>query len=133
MVMEYYSLLDYNQHQLMKRSPNLVTGPSLVFLDPNKKGKSSNERLYLKYWYQYLIFINLLLNHIFLLTSTHQLVNLLINTPRQSLLNTVGQVDQSLLITLCCSSISLVICSCTYLVIMVIASLTHHQVCSINK
>ena len=41
MVMEDYNLLDYNQHQIMKRAPTLVTGPSLVFLDPTKKGLTS--------------------------------------------------------------------------------------------
>ena len=35
--MEDYNLLDYNQHQLMKRTPTLVTGPNLVFLAPTKK------------------------------------------------------------------------------------------------
>ena len=36
--MEDYNLLDYNQHQLMKRAPTLITEPSLVFLAPTKKG-----------------------------------------------------------------------------------------------
>ena len=36
--MEDNNLLDYNQHQLMKRSPTLITGPSMVFLAPAKKG-----------------------------------------------------------------------------------------------
>ena len=35
--MEYYNPLDYNQRQLMKRAPTIVTGPSLVFLAPTKK------------------------------------------------------------------------------------------------
>ena len=39
--MEDYNLLYYNQHQLMKRAPTLVTGPSLVFLAPTKKGLRS--------------------------------------------------------------------------------------------
>ena len=41
MVMEDYNLLDYNQHQPMKRAPTLVIGPSLVFLAPSKKGQRS--------------------------------------------------------------------------------------------
>ena len=36
--MEDYNILDYNQHQLMKRAPNLITRPDLVFLAPTKKG-----------------------------------------------------------------------------------------------
>ena len=36
-----YNILDYNQHQLMKREPTLVTGLGLVFLAPNKKGLRS--------------------------------------------------------------------------------------------
>ena len=35
--MEDNNILDYNQHQLMKRAPTLIAGPSLVFLDPTKK------------------------------------------------------------------------------------------------
>ena len=35
--MEYYNILDYNKHQLMKRAPNLIIGPNLVFLAPTKK------------------------------------------------------------------------------------------------
>ena len=31
------NLLDYNQHQLMKRAPTLITRPNLVFLAPTKK------------------------------------------------------------------------------------------------
>ena len=41
MVMRDYNIFDYNQHQLMKRAPTLVTGPSLVFLDPTKKSLRS--------------------------------------------------------------------------------------------
>ena len=41
MLMEDYNLLDYNQHQLMKRAPTLVRGPDLVFLAPTKKGLRS--------------------------------------------------------------------------------------------
>ena len=32
------NILDYNQHQLMKRAPTLITGPNLVFLAPIEKG-----------------------------------------------------------------------------------------------
>ena len=39
--MEDYNLLDYNQHQLMKREPTLVTRPILVLLAPTKKGLRS--------------------------------------------------------------------------------------------
>ena len=39
--MEDKNLLNYNQHQMMKRAPNLITGPSLVFLTPTKKGLRS--------------------------------------------------------------------------------------------
>ena len=38
--MEDNNLLDYNQHQLMKIAPTLITGPNLVFLAPTKKGLS---------------------------------------------------------------------------------------------
>ena len=41
MVMEDFNLLDYNQHQLMKRAPTLITGPSMVFLAPTKKSLRS--------------------------------------------------------------------------------------------
>ena len=36
--MEENNILDYNQHQLMKRAPTLITRPNLVFLSPTKKG-----------------------------------------------------------------------------------------------
>ena len=39
--MEDNNLLDYNQHLLIKRAPTLITGPSLVFLAPTKKGLKS--------------------------------------------------------------------------------------------
>ena len=39
--MEDYNLLDYNQHQLMKIAPTLVTEFDLVFLAPTKKGLRS--------------------------------------------------------------------------------------------
>ena len=39
--MESNNLLNYNQHQLMKRAPTLITIPSLVFLAPTKKGLRS--------------------------------------------------------------------------------------------
>ena len=39
--LEDNNLLDYNQHQLMKREPNLVTVPNLVFLAPTMKGLRS--------------------------------------------------------------------------------------------
>ena len=39
--MEDKNLLDYNKHQLMKRAPNLITGPNLVFLASTKKGLRS--------------------------------------------------------------------------------------------
>ena len=39
--MEDNNLLNYNQRQLMKRAPTLITGPSLVFLAPTKKGLRS--------------------------------------------------------------------------------------------
>ena len=39
--MEDFNLLDYNQHQLMKKAPTLITRPNLVFLDPTKKGLRS--------------------------------------------------------------------------------------------
>ena len=39
--MEDFNLLDYNQHQLMKREPSLVTRPKLVFLAPTNKGLRS--------------------------------------------------------------------------------------------
>ena len=41
MVMEDYNLLDYNQHQLIKRAPTLITRPGVVFLAPTKKGLRS--------------------------------------------------------------------------------------------
>ena len=37
MVMEDYNLIDYNQHQLIRRALTLMPGPSLVFLNPTKK------------------------------------------------------------------------------------------------
>ena len=39
--MEDFNLRDYNQHQLMKRAPTLITGPNLVFLAPTRKGLRS--------------------------------------------------------------------------------------------
>ena len=39
--MEDNNILDYNKHQLMKRAPNLITGPNPVFLAPTKKGLRS--------------------------------------------------------------------------------------------
>ena len=39
--MEYFNLRDYNQHQLIRTSPTLMIGPSLVFLTPTKKGLRS--------------------------------------------------------------------------------------------
>ena len=39
--MEDYNLLDYNQHQLVKRAPSLLTGPNMFFLAPTKKGLRS--------------------------------------------------------------------------------------------
>ena len=39
--MEGYNLLNYNQHQLMKIAPTLITGPNLVFLAPTNKGLRS--------------------------------------------------------------------------------------------
>ena len=41
MIMEDYNLLDYNQHQLMKRTQIPVIGSNLVFLTPTKKGLMS--------------------------------------------------------------------------------------------
>ena len=39
--MEDNNILNYNQHQLMKREPTLITGTNLVFLAPTKKGLRS--------------------------------------------------------------------------------------------
>ena len=39
--MEYKNILDYNQHQLMKITTNLIIGTKLVFLAPTKKGLKS--------------------------------------------------------------------------------------------
>ena len=36
--MEDLNLHNYNQHQMIRRAPTLMTRPSLVFLAPNKKG-----------------------------------------------------------------------------------------------
>ena len=58
--MEDNNLLDYNQYQLMKRAPTLITGPDLVFLVPTKKGLRSP---ILKFK------ILLAINHIFMLLN----------------------------------------------------------------
>ena len=64
--MEDYDLLNYNQHQLMKRAPTPITGPNLVFLAPTKKGLRS---LILKFK------TLLAMNHIALLLNQPLLLN----------------------------------------------------------
>ena len=97
MVMEDYNLLDYNQHQLMKRGPTLVRGSILVLLAPTKKGlrrvQSWSASFHLQAWCQSLIVINLLLNHLCSSTSAHRslLVNLL-TTLCNLLINHCGSI-----------------------------------------
>ena len=108
--MEDFNILGYNQHQLVKRAPTLITGPSLVFLTPTKKGLRSpiikckiplGSNLMALLHNQPLLCLSLLLN-----TSVHHRCSSLL------LIATAHLCFSSLLLIttthLCCSSLLLI-------------------------